>query len=319
MSSTLDFVQGEPSSLDVGLGEVLHATLASLWRRKLLVGAIVATALTLGIIAVFVIPPSYTPEANIRGGFVASSAVAQDEDSNEGSKGSGGPFVGLDLMRVIETQSRLIQSHDLARRVVQHLGLGQLRPELSERHWLPAKFHAGAANILEDPTDQAAATLLSRLSVNSDPLRTYLITIQYTGKDSALAVAITNAFLAEFLRSSKLQTLSQLRSTAEATLSRQLAKFGDKHPRVTQAKLRLIALDDLIKKQFSEAPKVLLQDAGENVTKAIAVPSRPKPRLVIGLFLFVGLVVGVAVALWLERNRWGEAFSRYVRPSLEAV
>jgi hypothetical protein len=102
-------------------------------------------------------------------------------------------------------------------------------------------------------------------------------------------------------------------------LSRPLAKFGEKHPRVTQAKLRLIALDDLIKKQFSEAPKVLLQDAGENVTKAIAVPSRPKPRLVIGLLLFVGLVVGVAVALWLERNRWGEAFSRYVRPSLEAV
>ena len=60
MSSTLDFVQIEPSSLDVGFGEVLHAALASLWRRKLLVGAIVATALALGIIAVFVIPRSYT-------------------------------------------------------------------------------------------------------------------------------------------------------------------------------------------------------------------------------------------------------------------
>ena len=318
MSSTLDFVQGEPSSLDIGLGEVLHATLASLWRRKLLVGAIVATALALGIIAVFVIPPSYTPEAYIRGGFVASSAVAQDEDSNEGNKGSGGPFVGLDLMRVIETQSRLIQSHDLARRVVQQLGLAQLGPEVSEWHWLPAKFYAGAANIQEDPTDQAVAMLLSRLSVKSDPLRTYLITVSYTGKDSALAVAITNAFLAEFLRSSKLQTLSQLRSTAEATLSRELAKFGDKYPRVTQAKLRLAATDDLIKKQFSEAPEVLLQHAGENVTNAIAVPSWPKPRFVIGLFLLVGLVVGIAVALWLERSRWGEAFSRYVRPSLEA-
>ena len=108
------------------------------------------------------------------------------------------------------------------------------------------------------------------MSVKSDPLRTYLITVSYTGKDPALAVAITNAFVAEFLRSSKLQTLSQQRSSAEATLSRQLAKFGDKHPRVTQAKMRLAATDDLLKKQLSEAPEVLLQAAGENVTKAIA-------------------------------------------------
>ena len=144
MSSTSDFVQIEPSSLDVGFGEVLHAALASLWRRKLLVGAIVATALALGIIAVFVIPPSYTSEAYIRGGFVASNAVAKDEDSKSG------PFIGLDLMRVIETQSRLLQSHDLARRVVQQLGLEQLRPEVSERHWLPDKFYASAANIQED-------------------------------------------------------------------------------------------------------------------------------------------------------------------------
>ena len=264
MSSTLDFVQIEPSSLDVGFGEVLHAALASLWRRKLLVGAIVATALALGIIAVFVIPPSYTSEAYIRGGFVASNAVAKDEDSKSG------PFIGLDLMRVIETQSRLLQSHDLARRVVQQLGLEQLRPEVSERHWLPDKFYASAANIQEDETDRAATRLLSRLSVKSDPLRTYLIKVRYTGKDSALAVVITNAFVAEFLRSSKLQTLSQQRSSAEATLSRQLAKFGDKHPRVTQAKMRLAATDDLLKEQLSEAPEVLLQAAGENVTKAIA-------------------------------------------------
>ena len=54
------------------------------WRRKLLVGAIVAIALVLGIIGVFVIPPSYTPEADIRGGFVFSNAVAKDADTRSG-------------------------------------------------------------------------------------------------------------------------------------------------------------------------------------------------------------------------------------------
>ena len=147
--STLDFVQIEPSPLDVGFGEVLHAAIASLWRRKLLVGAIIATTLALGTIAVFVIPPSYKTEAYIRGGFVASNAVKKDDSKS-------GPYIGVDLERVIGTQSRLLQSQDLARRVVQQLGLEQLRPELSERHWLPDMFYGAAANIQEDETDRAA-------------------------------------------------------------------------------------------------------------------------------------------------------------------
>ena len=155
---------------------------------------------------------------------------------------------------------------------------------------------------------------MSRLSVKSDLLRTYLITVRYTATDPALAVVITNAFVAEFLRSSKLQMLSQQRSSAEARLSRQLAMFGDKHPRVTQAKMRLVATDDLLKEQFSEAPEVLVQAAGESVTKAIAASLSPNPWFVIGLLLLVGLVVGTVVALWLERSAWAEAFHHYVRP-----
>jgi uncharacterized protein involved in exopolysaccharide biosynthesis len=302
MSSTLD-VQIEPSSLYVGFGEVLHAALASLWRRKLLLGAIVATALTLGIIAAFTIPRSYTPEAYIRGGFVSSNAVAKDEDRRDG------PYIGLDLMRVIETQKSLLESHDLARRVVSQLGFEQLQSEVS----------ASAADIQEDPIDQAAETLLTRLSVTTDPLRTYVIKVRYTGKDSALAVIITNAFVAEFLRSSNLQMLSLQRSSTEAELSRQLAMFGNKHPKVLQTKMRLEATDNLLKERLSEAPDALLQAAGANITKAIVAPASPKRPFVISLFLLFGLAIGIAVALWLERSRWAEAFSRYVRPSLEAA
>ena len=308
MSSALDLDHIGPSSLDVGFGEVLHALLASLWRRRLLVGTIVAAALALGIIALLVITPSYTPEASIRGGFVASNAVAKDEDSK------GAPSVSLDLMRVIETQSRLLQSQDLARRVVQQLGLERLQPELIESHWLPNPFHGSAADPKPDETDLAAAKLLRGLSVASDPLRTYLIKVRYTGTDSALAVVITNAFVAEFLRSSKLQTLSEQRSAAAAALSKQLAIFGDKHPNVIKAKMRLAAADELLKQQLSESPEALLRAAGENVTKAIAVPSKPSAKFVIGLLLFAGLLAGVASVLWLERSRWADLFSHYVRP-----
>jgi hypothetical protein len=95
-----------------------------------------------------------------------------------------------------------------------------------------------------------------------------------------------------------------------------LAVYGDKHPRVTRAKLQLAATDELLKQQLAETPQTLLQDAGENVTKATAATTarRPDPRFVIGLFLMVGLIIGIATALRLERRRWMDAFSRYVSP-----
>ena len=157
-------------------------------------------------------------------------------------------------------------------------------------------------------------TLLSRLSVTSDQLRTYMIEISYTGKDPALAVAVTNAFVAEFLRSSKLQVLSRQRSSAEAAVLIELDKFGEKHPRVMQARVRLDNADAQLKKQLDQPPAALLQAAGENVTLASAntLTSRPRPPLVIGLLTLVGLVLGVALALYNEKRRWAETFSRYV-------
>ena len=265
MSSNLDSVHIEPSPSK----EVLYATLASLWRRKLLMVTIVGSALALGIIAVLVMPERYTAEAYIRGGFEASDAVVADDNTR-----SAAPFqITLDLVRVIETQSRLLQSKQLARRVVEHLGLERLRPEVSEGPWLAAKFYGNVANV----SDMAATRLLRGLSVQTDP-RAYLIAVRYTAGDSGLAALITNAFVAECLRSTRLQTLSQQRSSAQAALSEQLATFGDKHPKVTQARMRLADADNLLKEQLSKASEEILQAGGQNVTiaRANAIPSSPK-------------------------------------------
>ena len=138
-----------------------------------------------------------------------------------------------------------------------------------------------------------------------------MIEVRYTAKEPAIADVIANAFVAEFLRSSRLQTLSLQRSSAAAALSKQLAMFGDKHPRVIRAQMRLAAADDLLKNQLAEAPNVILQNVGQNVTLATAGPSKRSMPLVLGLLLLVGLLAGVAVALWLERRRWAETFLRY--------
>ena len=300
MSSNLDSQRMEP--------EPAQAALASLWRRKVVVLAIVAAALVLGIVASVVMPPRYTAEAYIRGELAAPDAPSkEDETLRAGS-------ISLDLLRLIETQSQLLQSHQVARRVVEELGLERLQPVVSESQWLSIVFHTSAEKTSVDEMDIAATRLLRRLSVKSDQ-RSYLVTVRYTASDSELAKLVANAFVAELVRSTKLQTLSQRSFAAQAILSNKLAKFGDKHPGVALARMRVAATDGLMKEQLSETPDAILQAAAEHVTEAISAPSSPNPPFVISLFLLVGLVVAVGVALWLERDRWGVVFSRhYARP-----
>lgn len=290
---------------EVASGQVLHAVLAGLWRRKGLVLTIGVAALGLGIFALSAMPARYTAEAYIRGEFAVADAIPKDEEIV--SPGS----MSLDVIRVIETQSLLLQSHPVARRVVQDLGLERLAPVVSKSGGLlPALFYGGAGKAPGDELDIAAMKLLRGLSVTNDP-RAYLITVRYSAGDPELAVLIANTFVAELLRSTKLQQLLQQRSAASALLSKQLSKFGDKHPAVVEARMRLAAADERLKAELSETGQVILQGAGENVTPAIATLSGPRPAFVIGLLALLGLVVGAGSALWLERRRWWRALSQY--------
>jgi uncharacterized protein involved in exopolysaccharide biosynthesis len=284
MSSNLETVNVEYLSRETRSEAILSAMLVGLWRRKWLIVAAIAAAAGLGILAVGVMPQRYAAEAYIRGEFFAApDVVAKDDESV--TTGSA----DLDLGRIIETQSRLLQSNPLARRVVQQLGFERLHPLVN-----------GSAEAGGDEVDIAAKKLLAGLSVTNDP-HSYLLTIRFKAGTPELAETVTNAFVAELLRSATLQTLYKQRSLAEDTLSKQLAKFGDKHPGVAKARIRLAATDAQLEKEHNEAAEAILRSAGENVTKAIAV--RASSNLVIAVFLLFGLVIGVGAALWLERNR----------------
>lgn len=290
MSSRLESAPLELASADIRSGEVLQSALASLWRRKLLVLAGAAIAIVLGFITVLVMPARYTAEAYIRGGFDAYYAVTKEDDATRAGS------ISVDLVRVIETQSRWLQTQELARRVVEQLGLERLKPEVGER-----------ANARGDKVGPAAVRLIRRLSVTSDS-RAYLITVRYTTGDPELAVLITNAFVAEVLRSTRVQTLFQQRAYIQAKLSNQLARFGEKHPKVAELRTQLATMNDSLERQTSESPESILQTAGENVTKAVAAPSSPHPLRVIGLFLLFSLLISTGVALWLERDSVSRAF-----------
>ncbi len=308
MSSLLRSPRSEPASLHTHSEDVLYAVLSSLWRRRLLIVTLVAAAFAIGIVVGLLMPQQYTAEAYIRGVATASDAVAKDD------AGRNAAVVTLDMGRMIETQSILLQSHQLARRVIERLGLQRVRTEVDQTGWL------GFSNGTNSPgrqEDTAATRLLKHLAVTTDP-RAYLIALNYTSGDPDLAVLIANAFVAEILRSIELQILSQQRSATQAALSDRLAQFGEKFPRVIEARLHLAAIDGLLEKWQIASHEEILRSAGENVTLATAIPSTRR-RLVVALHLLVGGVIGIGVALWLERSRWWRAPSQRDPRTMEGL
>ena len=102
--------------------------------------AIVATALALGIMAVFAMPARYSAEAYIRGVVAGSNTVVKDDTTRPIGVHSDWTWGGYSRRR--RTYYGLYQ---LAQRVVEHLGLERLRPELNESPSLLARFFGHAA------------------------------------------------------------------------------------------------------------------------------------------------------------------------------
>jgi uncharacterized protein involved in exopolysaccharide biosynthesis len=276
----------------------LKAKLATIWRQKLLVLTAVTAGLVLGILAIFVVPKSYMAEAYIHGGVAAPPGISADQVSNTG------PSISWDPAQLVETRSRLLRSHQLARQVVERLGLERLRPELGGLSWwLQDIFYGRATRTPAYQEDFAAKKLQQRLDVKTEP-RVYLITVSYDAGTPELAALITNSFATEFLRMITLQVLSDQRALAQTALSEKVATFGEKHPITKGARRRVAAADALLEAELSKAPEEIMRSAGKDVdfAQAVIVPASPKPKVFIGIALLGGLVAGIWLALWVDRN-----------------
>jgi uncharacterized protein involved in exopolysaccharide biosynthesis len=295
----LDPVHVGSPSLGIEYKQVVVETLGKLSRHKLLITAIVAAALVLGIIASLAIPKRYTAEAFIRELAASDSVTAARGTSGERP-------IAFDASLLVGTRAQLFQSHQLARQVVQRLGLERLRPIVRQGRlstWLQREFYGIAMSAPEYQADMAATRLMQDLLVKTEP-RVYQIVLRYSAKDPELATAVTNAFVVEFLRTTSLEKLSGQRAAAQAALSENLATLGEKHPKVREERMRLAGAESLIKEQLTKTPNEIQKSAGENITfaKASVIPSSPNPPFIIGLTLLAGLGVGIGLALRLERT-----------------
>jgi uncharacterized protein involved in exopolysaccharide biosynthesis len=296
----LDPVHIGSPTLGIEYKRVVIETLGKLSRHKLLIMAMLATALVLGVVAALAMPKRYTAEAFIREGLAASdSATAAHATPGERA-------VAFDASLLVETRSQMFQSHQLARQVVQSLGFERLRPIVGRGRlstWLEREFYGDATSAPEYQVDIAATKLMRGLSVKTEP-RVYQIVLRYSARNPELATAVTNAFVVEFLRTTSLQKFSGQRGAAQAALTETLATLGDKHPKVQEARMRLASTEALMKDQLTRTGDDIRKSAGENITfaEASVIPSSPNPPLIIGFALLGGLGVGIGLALWLERR-----------------
>jgi uncharacterized protein involved in exopolysaccharide biosynthesis len=295
MPNTMSSIQLRESSLGAHYDDVVHARFALFWKRKHLILQILGVALALGVLALFALPQRYTAVAYVYEGSAVRSSV-----------GPADRPINFDASLLVETQARLLRSHQLARQVVQQLGFERLGAEVAEgffSSWLQMFFYGDTIGSSTYKLDMAAAKLLKGLTVETEP-RVYLISARYTAGDPRLAADITNAFVTEYLRINALQTASDQVASSQIELSRSLATLGEKHPTIVKMKLAVEAAEANFKRQMLKTPTELQTAAGETVAFAqpVTVPSSPNALLVIVSFVFAGLAIGLGVCLFLERR-----------------
>ncbi len=168
----------------------LRFMLAIVRRNLLIIGAILAVALSLTAIATLLMTPKYTSSAKIQIND-SSGRVLSEENTQDEALGAT-----WDTDRFLKTQTEVISSRGLAVRVAQRLNLAGN----------PSFFAAQEAKAPEPGTPlaeaqrQAGALLRANLNVVL-PRDSRIVSIEFTSTDPAMSAKIANAYVDEFIQS----------------------------------------------------------------------------------------------------------------------
>ena len=278
-----------------------------LWRRKVMIASVSMTAMLLGAITTRFIESRYVASAvvqvdlgghdaaqfNFRGDVIASTTTP----------------ISIDAKVYVESFARLIQTEDVARRVVERLGLDKVPPQHSFLHPLVSvigKVLWGGSVEQPSPVDLATRRFMDNLTVTTDT-KSYLITVTYTAPQPEQAARIANAVVSEGLRMQQIRTRADRLTTAQRALADLSATYGPKHPLIerTQEYLSrsqmLSQAEDLRAEPMSE---VELFETGHVVpAHAYTIRSGLKRAFIIAFFL-CGLISAIGSVLFRD---WRDA------------
>jgi uncharacterized protein involved in exopolysaccharide biosynthesis len=275
--------------------DVTARTLRSIGRHGGRIASLVAVAVALALALIPLMPRKYSAEALIY------------PDLFYREQGKTVALASVEAAALITSEARLIRSDTILRAVTKRLGL-EPAATMSESwatqglDWLRAMFLPETRR--RSPFDRTVAMLRNEVSVMNDT-RSYLISVSFTAPSADEAARVVNAFAIEYVRDKAIQRRLDTVNAAELELGRQLAVYGDKHPKTLQAAEGLNSARAALEAAMSP------QDGGQDEVMSdqsvkLAIPNRtptsPKGFVILGLSFLVALLAGIGLAIWSDRR-----------------
>jgi succinoglycan biosynthesis transport protein ExoP len=194
-----EFVYEPERSGDIDLKKIWSA----LWRNRLLIGSIVAVALLLGVLSLFLITPTYQATASVEIEDQPTKVLGTEDFQSINSD---------ETDRLLQTQIDILKSRALAERVANGLNLA------ANDKFLRAQGVSPKAPTMRE---QVITALQNHLSV-SLPRNSRVVPIAFGSHSPTMAATIANAY-AENLIAGNLQRHYDTSSYSKAFLQNQLA------------------------------------------------------------------------------------------------
>jgi uncharacterized protein involved in exopolysaccharide biosynthesis len=295
-------------------------------RRGKLIACVIIATVAISTLIILLSQPQYTATAIIQ------------IDLSDKNAGKSALTAVVDAGALLESHALLLESQTLARRVAQRLGLDHVQhksqsdlatsfiritlvgPDIAVQATSLLRKLVGRGSESPSQLDRAAQDLMRNLKVQRGP-RSYLLTVSYTGASPREAAQIANAFVDEYLRVRLLAELSDRKSAEQQALTDLQATYGPKHPRVKRAEARLaLAASSQARAIAEDGIDALNLDSGGRVMRAqeVTIPVGPRVRAIIGLGVLLGPLLGIGLALVLERRALLGAVHRISRDAPSA-
>ena len=272
------------------------SALSSIRRGWRLIASLVALTLTLACAVIPLIPRQYSATALVYPNLFS------------GEQGKVVPLGSIDAASLVTSEARLIVSDAVLQAVVKHLEL-DLNPEVvGARSWVPTGLDWIRAMLFPETRNHSAfdrqvSLLRNKVEVVKDT-RSYLISISFTARSADEAARIVNAIALEYLRDKKILRGQSAVSAAQGELWRQLAIYGEKHPKVLQSADGLESARAALQAAMSTAngsPDAHVTDEGVKLATPNRTPTSPKGFVILAMAFMLSLLAGIGLAVWRDR------------------
>ena len=281
--------QLEHSDFRAHYQNVAAQTVLSVRRHRRFIASFVALGLGLAFIMIPLMPRKYSAMA-----LIYPSLYSQEQ-------GKIVALASVEAGSLVNSEARLIVSDAILQAVVKRLGLEQ-HPEASQRlGWFRALFFPETRS--SSPFDRQVAMLQNKVEVMKDT-RSYLISISFTASSADEAARVVNTIAVEYIRNKYMQRKQDAVTAAESELARQLAVYGDKHPKVLQATDDLDVARAALKAVMAsgDGQDAVVTDESVKLAMPNRTPTSPKGFVILGFSFLLSLLAGIGLAVWSDRR-----------------